>query len=661
MSIGLIALVLAIAALFVGPAMVWLLRTPALRAALDGLCVVLVAGVALLHLGPHAVLHGGLVAVGGVALGLIASIAMHRLERKGAWASGAVVLLGAHAFLDGAALGILDGAMTVGLGLAVVVHRLPVGLAVVAAARPSRGALLLGGLAVLTVLGFTLGQGVVAVLPESLAAGMEGAIVGGMLHVVFAHRIADVAVEEEVETLQQEEPAFRLIGIASAGPALMPMGGAGHTCDHGHDHDHATCGHGSAAVDHEHHGCGHDHDHHPDACEHELHLGLGGHGHDHSHDHALTPDERRASAIGALLGVLILAGIAAAAGSVHELEPLRASVRAFITLTVTSAPALLLGFVLAGLVSAFLDPARLGWLAGGGRGSQAVRGVVFGLPLPVCSCGVVPMYQSLIRAGVPIAAGLAFLVATPELGFDAVLLSVPLLGMPLTVARVVAAFVVALLVAILVGGRSETVLEAATESAPVPARGAVVRLRQGLRYGLVDLVDHTLPWIGLGLVLAALAEPLFDHQLLAALPPALQVPLAAVIGIPLYVCASGATPLAAVAIHKGLSAGAALAFLLAGPATNVTTFGILSALHGRRLALRFGLILTVLAVVLGWSVDVLGITVPVMEHPDELHEHGLGWGGIVCAVAICGVAVASLWRQGVRQMLEQLINPIHAH
>ena len=103
------------------------------------------------------------------------------------------------------------------------------------------------------------------------------------------------------------------------------------------------------------------------------------------------------------------------------------------------------------MVPFLLTPTRTSALARGGTFQQSLRGVAFGLPLPVCSCGVLPLYESLIRRGAPVAAAMAFFVATPELGLDAVLLSFPLLGESLTVARVVSAFIVALAVGVAVG------------------------------------------------------------------------------------------------------------------------------------------------------------------------------------------------------------------
>ena len=125
-------------------------------------------------------------------------------------------------------------------------------------------------------------------------------------------------------------------------------------------------------------------------------------------------------------------------------------------------------------------------------------------------------------------------------------------------------------------------------------------MRAGAKFGFVEVFDHTMPWIVVGLLLAALAEPMLSHTAFENIPSFFQVPLAALIGVPVYVCASGATPLAALAIHKGLSSGAALTFLIAGPATNLTTFGVLSKLHGRKIAMLFGISVTTLAMLTIW-------------------------------------------------------------
>ncbi|TPV92353.1 MAG: hypothetical protein B7733_26160 [Myxococcales bacterium FL481] len=383
-------------------------------------------------------------------------------------------------------------------------------------------------------------------------------------------------------------------------------------------------------------------------------------GHHHHHHHGpLDVTGARWSAVGALLGMLALASVLYVSP-----EDLHNGVSTFLrtlsVLVLETAPALIVGYALAGIVPFLLTQNRTAALARGSRVAQSLRGVAFGLPLPVCSCGVLPLYESLIRRGAPATAALAFFVATPELGLDAVLLSVPLLGSSLTIARVTAAFLVAMLVALLVAGRTPTPRALPRDAAAVATTAPWTdRIRAGLRFGFVELLDHTLPWIALGLVIAAAAEPLLAHGSIAHLNAAVQVPLAALVGVPMYVCASGATPIAALAIHKGLSSGAAIAFLIAGPATNVTTFGVLTRLHGRRAAATFGITVTAMAVLAGWSIDALGVAaMPVLDARTSGHSHGswFAWG---CVVALAGLTIASLVRQGPRGALQQIFEPIH--
>src|SRR5262249_2353500 len=146
-------------------------------------------------------------------------------------------------------------------------------------------------------------------------------------------------------------------------------------------------------------------------------------------------------------------------------------------------------------------------------------------------------------------------------------------------------------------------------------------LRQGLRYGLVEVVDHVGPWLVAGLAVAALIEPLLAAPWLTHLPWGLDVLLFTLLGMPAYVCASGAPPLAAVLIANGVSPGAAIAFLLSGPGTNVTCFGVLSKLHGRRVAAFFGAAMVVVGMIVGLGVNLL-VERGAVAVPTLAHEHG---------------------------------------
>ena len=341
-----------------------------------------------------------------------------------------------------------------------------------------------------------------------------------------------------------------------------------------------------------------------------------------------------------------------------------ATLAAFWELILASAPALLLAYGIAGLIGEVMGEAPARWLGGGGAASQALRGVAFGLPLPLCSCGVVPVYRSLIQRGVPASAALAFLVATPELGLDAVLLSVPLLGGTLTLVRVLVAFVLALIVGWFVGGWfAGRKVEGHEEHGEHGGHGKEdhghehegwpAKLRAGLAVGYGEIIDSTGPWILVGLLLAAFVQPWLDAGSLTKLAPPVQVAGAALIGLPVYVCATGATPLVAVLLAKGLSPGAALAFLLTGPATNATTFGMLSHLHGRKVAWAFVVTMVVTVVAMGMAVNL--VWSEVVTATGSAHVHGeAGTMSMVAAVLLGLLFVVSLLRQGPRRFLGRL-------
>jgi hypothetical protein len=192
-----------------------------------------------------------------------------------------------------------------------------------------------------------------------------------------------------------------------------------------------------------------------------------------------------------------------------------------------------------------------------------------------------------------------------------------------------------------------------TSMAESPALPLRQRLALGLKEGLVESVDHTAPWILVGMGMAALVEPLLAAEWLSRLPPGLDVPLFALLGAPSFVCASGATPLVAVLLHKGLSPGAALAFLITGPATSITTFAVLAKLHGRKVTLAFGGVVALTSIALGLALNALIPAQTGLAHqPHAEHEGLLEWAGLVLLGALF---LASLLRQGPRAFLAQLL------
>lgn len=324
-----------------------------------------------------------------------------------------------------------------------------------------------------------------------------------------------------------------------------------------------------------------------------------------------------------------------------------------------SSGAILLGFLVAGLLSQFAGNKVHKYMTGSSSLGSAGRGLLFGLPLPICSCGVVPLYHTLLKRGAPPAAALSFLIATPELGFDAVLLSWPLLGPYMTAARVLAAVLVALIVGALLGPRFRNVevSDSPDHLAEDESKSVAQKFVAGLRYASMDMVDHLGAWIILGLFAATLLEPMIDPEQIKKIAPWLQIVVLVALAAPGYICASAATPLAAIMLVRGLSPGAVLAFLIAGPATNTTTFGVLAKCHGRREAFE-----TVAAIV-GLSIG-LGLLTNWFLPPSKIstfnigHQHSalLKASGHLLALLL----LFSLLRIGPRGFVEQIVGR-HEH
>ena len=365
------------------------------------------------------------------------------------------------------------------------------------------------------------------------------------------------------------------------------------------------------------------------------------------------PPDRRREGWGAVVAVVLLLAVytvrmgASADGATAFLSRLY-------VLSAESAPALLVAYLCAGLLSAFLPQRSVRWMERGGAMSQAGRGMLIGLPFPICSCGVVPLYRSLIQRGAPPAAAMAFLVATPELGLDAILLSIPLLGPQVTLLRLGTAALVALLVGWWVGGRLKKP-ERAPEPAAAPGERPSTsrRIAAAVRTGTGEVVDHTAPWILLGLGVAALVTPFLESGWLGRLPPVADVFLFALLGFPTYVCAASATPLVAAFLATGLSPGAGIAFLITGPATNISTLGLLSSLHGRRAAISFAAVMVTLAVTSGVAVNAAfgALSVPSLaalteELPSLLQQ--------VSLLLLAGLFLRSVVRRGLRSFVGEL-------
>ena len=287
-----------------------------------------------------------------------------------------------------------------------------------------------------------------------------------------------------------------------------------------------------------------------------------------------------------------------------------------------SAIYVLFGLLVSGLLRMFLSPGMVARHLGQGRFSSVFKSALLGIPIPLCSCGVLPAAATMKKHGANNGATTAFILSTPESGVDSMAITYALLDPLMTVARPVAAFITATVAGItenLFPG-SQNVKTTPDLSCPIDGccdgndcppdihknhHSMVEKIRSGFVYAAVDIWGDLARWFFLGLLLAgvisaSIPDTIFERYLGSGLP-AMLIMLG--VGIPLYICATASTPIAAALILKGVSPGAALVFLLAGPATNITSLTVLTGVLGRRATIIYLTAIAVMSVLLGLALD----------------------------------------------------------
>jgi len=290
---------------------------------------------------------------------------------------------------------------------------------------------------------------------------------------------------------------------------------------------------------------------------------------------------------------------------------------------------ILIGFAVAGLLHEFLPTSIITRHLGQERPRSVVLAALFGAPIPLCSCGVLPAAAALRRKGASRSALMAFLIATPETGVDSVALTWGLLGPLMAVVRPVVAIVTGIAAGLLglllrddlAAPEPELpAFEAHDHAVAVEPRSAkpdeppwLARSRAAVEYGFGPLLDDIAFWLVIGLALTGLLAAMLPNDFFSAvlgwdrgLLPMLAMAAASV---PLYLCASASTPIAAALVLKGLSPGAALVFLLVGPATNAATVAVARQIFGPRRLRIYLLTVLVVSVVAGLALDELAADV----------------------------------------------------
>lgn len=313
-------------------------------------------------------------------------------------------------------------------------------------------------------------------------------------------------------------------------------------------------------------------------------------------------------------------------------------------------PYLLFGFLMAGVLSVCISPEFVERHLGGHGVGPVLKAAALGVPMPLCSCGVIPVSAGFWRHGASRAATISFLLSTPQTGIDNIAIIYGLLGLTFAIFSPIVALTIGLLGGLLVmffaqsngdGESGESNPLRCTESCCAGSHQHNVVWR-ALEYGFVTLPRDIGVALLVGVVIAgAIAALVPDNQWQPYLGGGvLSILMMMALGIPLYVCSSASVPIAAGLIHAGASPGAALAFLIAGPATNAATITTVWKLLGRRTALLYLLTIAISAVGAGLTLDWLmpavgGSIPPLAEHCHD--AMGVGWFSAFWAILLLAV------------------------
>jgi len=324
---------------------------------------------------------------------------------------------------------------------------------------------------------------------------------------------------------------------------------------------------------------------------------------------------------------------------------------------------MLFGFAIAGLLHAFVSAARIQKYLGTGRFGAVLRASLIGLPLPLCSCGVLPAAMALRKNGASKGATVSFLISTPETGVDSIAISFALLDPIMAIFRPISAFITALVTGMacdtLSGKEGDNKVEfyqnecCAVYYPESRSRTILNRLQHGMRFAFIDMFDDLGKWLVIGVLAAAAItaivpqgffEQYLGNNFLAML-------LMVMVGIPLYMCSTSSTPLAAALIFAGISPGAALVLLLVGPATNAAGITVVARHLGLKTAAVYLAGIAIVSMIMGTMLDLIYKYV-VHIRPGEAIGQAAGtlplWLRVAGAILLTAGLLWSFGRQAVR-------------
>ena len=318
--------------------------------------------------------------------------------------------------------------------------------------------------------------------------------------------------------------------------------------------------------------------------------------------------------------------------------------REILELVNSMSPYLLLGFTLAGMMHAFVPRAIYSRYLSGNSFRSVLGAAILGIPLPLCSCGVIPTAMSLRKDGASKGATISFLIATPQTGVDSIIATYSLMGLPFALLRPFVALVTALF-----GGTLANYVDRNDDKEAAAERSCCAKeekttfaqkIKVAANYAYVEMMQDIGRWLVLGLVVAGVITVFVPDSFfsLFADRPFASMLMVLLFAIPMYLCATGSIPIAVALMLKGLSPGTALVLLMAGPAVNVASLLVIGKVMGRRSLFTYLFSIVGCAILFGLGIDYLLPREWFTASLEKIHScHSCGeisYFNIVCSIVL---------------------------
>ena len=306
-------------------------------------------------------------------------------------------------------------------------------------------------------------------------------------------------------------------------------------------------------------------------------------------------------------------------------------------LFVEIAPYLILGFIVSGFLYMFTSKEMITKNVGTPGFMSVLKASILGVPMPLCSCGVIPVSTSMYKRGATKGATLSFLISTPQTGVDSILLTLNQMGPQFAIIRPI----VALITGVIGGMFGDLISDNDYKStANVKHKHEPKSLLDGLKYSFITLPQDVIKPLIKGIIISGFISILLPNDFFASynLTGITAMIIIAIASVPIYVCATASVPIAMMLISKGLEPGAAFVFLMAGPATNAATISVIINSLGKKIVYVYISVIFISSIIFGLLINAFldPNSLPMNMHHG--HSHNIIWN-IFSQLSVSGMII----------------------